>query len=135
MSLGIKSFAVGLAASAVIVSGGTAALAAGNLNHSTTGGSFNGQWEFYPAGVGHGGFHFWGLLNDTKNDGHAMKAVVRVAGYAPNDFYAPRDRDRRLNQEVYDPAATRTDIARFKICRHRGAFLPDNCSRETTHRR
>lgn len=114
---------------------GVGTASAGSFYHSTTGALMNGTYEFYPNGVSHGAFHFWGTLNDTKNDGNAVKQQVRVHGYGYNTWYSGVDSDVYLNQNVWDGAMTQTNYARAKVCRDRGSLYPDNCSTEQRYDR
>src|SRR5687767_11930518 len=38
----------------------------GNLNHSTTGASFSGTWDWSHEDQGNGGFNFYGTISDTN---------------------------------------------------------------------
>ncbi|WNM24188.1 hypothetical protein RN607_12545 [Demequina capsici] len=118
-----------------LVAVGVGSASAGGFYQSTTGVTMNGTYRFESASVQHGAFHFWGTLNDTVNDGNAVKQQVRVEGYGYNTWYTGVDADRYLNQYVYDGAAVHTDLARAKVCRDRGSLLPDNCSSEKTYTR
>jgi hypothetical protein len=131
-----KIVTTGLVASGLVLFGaGNAWAASPTFNHSTTGGRFTGNYQFLPTGVSRGGFHFWGLLDDTTRDSNAMKVEVRVVGYPAKKYYAPRDADKYMDYTLTDPQATRVDYARAKVCRDRGSLLADNCSTEITYRR
>lgn len=124
----------GIAVGLIAVGMGSAS--AGAFTHSTTGVSINGTYEFQPQSVSQGAFRFYGTLTDTNtSDGNAGKQQVRVSGYGYNTYYAPVDKNIYLDKSLYDGAALQVNTARAKVCRDRGALLPDNCSTEKTYTR
>ena len=118
-----------------IIGAGAGGAAAGAFTHSTTGGNINGNYQFLPRGTVQGAFNWWGTVDDTSNEGNAMKMQVRVEGYGYNTYRNPVDTDKYWDQYLYDGAAQTTNIARAKICRDRGSLYPDNCSAEKTYYR
>ncbi len=114
---------------------GVGSASAGAFSHSTTGGRIAGTYVFLPNGYQHGGFNWWGTLDDTSKDGHAMKAQVRVAGWGWATFYNSVDKDKYWDQVVWSPGDSQVNDAWAKICRDRGSLLPDNCSAERHYRR
>ncbi|HEY0358665.1 MAG TPA: hypothetical protein VGD11_08785 [Mycobacteriales bacterium] len=86
-----------------------------------------GVVDYYPIGVRHGAFHYWGYLDDLLDDGDRVKVEIRVEGYGPRTHWAPLDADATVDAERYDPQVTRTEHAWVKVCRDRGFPEPDNC--------
>jgi hypothetical protein len=122
-----------LSVGAVLVGAGSAS--AGAFNHATTGANINGSYGWQPRSVHQGAFNWNGNLDDTINEGNAIKMEVAVEGYGFNEFQNPVDHDQFWNQDVWDPAALQTNHARAKVCRDRGTLHPDNCSGEVTYTR
>lgn len=118
-----------------VLAAGTGSAYAGAFSHSTTGGHIYGSYAFQPRSVSQGAFEWRGTVDDTSNDGNAMKVQVRVEGYGYNTFENAKDKDKYWDQYVYDYQALQTDYAAAKICRDRGSFHPDNCSSEVSYRR
>jgi hypothetical protein len=127
--------AASVAAVAVGVLAGAGSAYAGAFNHSTTGGHIYGSYAFQPQSVSQGAFEWWGTVDDTSNDGNAMKVQVRVEGYGYNTFENAKDTDKYWDQYVYDYQALQTNFAAAKICRDRGTLYPDNCSSEVSYYR
>jgi hypothetical protein len=98
-------------------------LANHDLTQTTTGARFDGAWEWNTMSEGHGGWHYWGTLQDTITDGDEVYTKARPAGYSYTSYFATSQ-----NREIYDPQATRTDSASFFVCRDRGFPYSDNCS-------
>lgn len=106
-------------------------LANSTLYADDAGVKFNGTWEWYSAGEGNGGWHFWGTLSDTNcGDGNNVYSKVKVMGYTPNSFYGNACGDKYQNWEVSDYQATTTTHAQYWACRDRSAPYTDNCSDE-----
>lgn len=130
-----RKVVVAVVLTAGMVGVGAGSAAAGAFTHSTTGIKINGTYVFEPDSVRYGPFHWYGTLEDTENDGNAGKVQVRVEGYGYATFYNNKDKDKYWDELVYDPQATRTDLAHAKICRDRGSLRPDNCSTERKYTR
>jgi hypothetical protein len=114
---------------------GVGSAVAGSFSHSTTGGKIAGTYVFLPNGYQHGGFNWWGTLDDTSNDGNAMKAQVRVAGWGWATFRNSVDKDKYWDQVVWSSGDSQVNDAWAKICRDRGTWYPDNCSSQRSYRR
>lgn len=101
----------------------------GNLNHSTTGASFSGTWDWSHQDQSEGGFNFYGTLSDNNcGDGDNVYSKVRVMAYSPNSFYGNECGNEWQAYEVWDYQALRTTHAEFSVCRDRSAPYSDNCS-------
>jgi hypothetical protein len=101
----------------------------GNLNHSTTGASFSGTWDWSHEDQGNGGFNFYGTISDTNcGDGDNVYSKVQVMSYTPNSFYGNACGTKWQGYEVYDYQAIRTTHAEYQVCRDRSFGYTDNCS-------
>lgn len=121
MKVRSKVFAAMALGGAVALGGAATAYAAGSLNLRTSNaneGRFDGSWEFYPQGTGHGGFHVWGWTCDTGNDGNTVYSEGRVEGYGwssdVTDNYGGSCAWE--NREFYDPAANRVGRGQYQVC-------------------
>jgi hypothetical protein len=123
---------IALAILFVLTVGVTAAFAGGGLSDSTTGARFSGQWAWMKkdhSDGGHGGWHFWGTIYDTKcDDGDGPYSKVKVEGYSANSFYGNQCTSTYQNWEVYDYQALWTGHAEWSVCRDRSFPFSDNCS-------
>lgn len=115
--------------------------AAGEIPKLTSGGvAFQGRYRFEPpcgAADGprgcpnRGAFHFSGKLEDTApGDGHNVYVQVRVEGHRNWMRFDGRQKDTvELNWLVYDGSELATRDAWIRVCRDKGSFNPDNCSK------
>jgi hypothetical protein len=128
-----SKIAVTIALGAVMVVGvASAALAGGPLNLRTSSaneGSFSGNWEFYPAGVGHGGFHVWGSVCDNAADGDGVYSQGRVEGYGWSSTVSDGNGSAAgcgwENREFYDYQATQVSRGQYQVCVD--DWGPDTC--------
>lgn len=94
----------------------------GSLDLRISGGQgrFTGQHEFYAQGTGHGGYHVWGSVCDTAEDGNGVYSQGRVEGYGwsskVSDGNGSQSGCGSENREFYDPQATWVNRGQYRVC-------------------
>ncbi len=108
----------------------------GGLNETTTGAHFGGGWNWYHKDQAHGGFHFWGDLDDTVcGDGDNVYSKVKAANWSPTSLYGQQCGSEYQNYEVWDEDQVTTTYIEFSVCRDRSFPYSDNCSSKRVFRR
>lgn len=129
----MRKLAVGAFAAALFATGAGTAFAASwhTIPKLSTGGAeFNsGHYTFWPSGQHHGGFEWYGNLNDTDHgDGHNVYMQVRIEGYDWNRYNGKQKASVPLDYVNWSGAEQYVEDAHIRVCRDRGSFHPDNCS-------